>query len=75
VSPSRPMPIEQLRGFTRVTLQPGEQKRLTFHLRPVDDFAYYDEARKTFAVDPGLYELRVGASSQDIRQRTQVTVK
>lgn len=75
VSPSRPMPIEQLRGFTRVTLQPGEQKRVTFQLRPVDDFAYYDDARKAFAVDPGPYELRVGASSLDIRLRTQVTVK
>ena len=65
VSPSRPMPIEQLRGFTRVTLQPGEQKRVTFRLRPVDDFAYYDEARKAFAVDPGDYEIAVGGSSAE----------
>jgi beta-glucosidase len=74
VSPSRPMPIEQLRGFARVTLQPGERKRVTFRLRPVDDFAYYDETRKAFAVEPGLYELGVGASSRDIRQRAQVRV-
>jgi beta-glucosidase len=74
VSPSRPMPIEQLRGFARVTLQPGEQKRVTFRLRPVDDFAYYDETRKAFAVEPGLYELGVGASSRDIRQRARVRV-
>jgi beta-glucosidase len=75
VSPARSMPIEQLRGFTRVTLQPGEQKRVSFPLRPVEDFAYYDEARKSYAVDPGPYELRIGASSQDIRQRARVTVK
>ena len=75
MSPTRPMPIEQLRGFTRVTLQPGEQKRVTFRLRPVDDFAYYDDSRKAFAVDPGPYELRVGASSLDIRQLARVRVK
>jgi beta-glucosidase len=69
------MPIEQLRGFARVTLQPGERKRVTFRLRPVDDFGYYDEGGKSFAVDPGPYELRVGASSQDIRQRMRVRVK
>jgi beta-glucosidase len=75
VSPSRPMPIEQLRGFARVMLQPGERKRVTFRLRPVDDFAYYDDSRKAFAVDPGPYELRIGASSLDIRQRGRISVK
>jgi len=75
LSPSRPMPIEQLRGFTRVALQPGERKRVTFRLRPVDDFAYYDETRKAFAVEPGLYELGVGASSRDVRQRARISVK
>ena len=64
-----------MRGFARVTLQPGEQKRVTFRLRPVDAFGYYDEVGKSFAVDPGPYELRVGASSQDIRQRTRIAVK
>ena len=74
-SASRPMPIEQLRGFTRVALQPGEQKRVRFRLRALDDFAYHDDARKAFAVEPGAYELRVGASSQDVRQRTRVRVR
>jgi beta-glucosidase len=44
-------------------------------LRPIDDFAYYDDSRKAFAVDPGPYELRVGASSLDIRQRARISVK
>ena len=50
-------------------------ERVTFRLRPVDDFAYYDETRKAFAVEPGLYELGVGASSRDIRQRVRVRVR
>jgi len=58
-----------------VALQPGERKRVTFRLRPVDDFAYYDETRKAFAVEPGLYELGVGASSRDVRQRARISVK
>jgi beta-glucosidase len=66
VSPSRPMPVRQLRGFSRVTLAPGESKRVTFRLRAVDDFGFYDEARKAFAVDPGDYEVAVGGSSADL---------
>jgi len=60
------MPVRQLRGFSRVTLAPGESKRVTFRLRAVDDFGFYDEARKAFAVDPGDYEVAVGGSSADL---------
>ena len=75
VSPARAMPIQQLRGFSRVTLQPGEQRMVTFRLRPSHDLSYYDEGREAFTVDPGEYEIRVGASSRDIRQRTRVTLR
>ena len=75
VSPPRPMPVRQLRGFARVTLAPGESRRVTFRLRAVDDFGYYDEARKAFAVDPGDYEVAVGGSSADLPVRTTVRVE
>jgi hypothetical protein len=32
----------------------------------VEDFGFYDEARKAFAVDPGDYEVAVGGSSADL---------
>ena len=75
VSPSRPMPVRQLRGFARVTLAPGESRRVTFRLRAVDDFGYYDEARKAFAVDPGDYEVAVGGSSADLPVTARIRIQ
>jgi len=75
VSPSRPMPLRQLRGFARVTLAAGESRRVTFPLRPVEDFGYYDEAKKAFTVDSGDYEIAAGGSSADLPVRKTVTVE
>jgi len=69
------MPVRQLRGFARVTLAPGESTRVAFRLRPVDDFGYYDEGTKAFAVDPGEYELAAGGSSSDLPVRATVRVQ
>jgi len=35
---------------------------------------HYDEARAAYAVQPGAYEVRVGASSADIRAQGRFTV-
>jgi beta-glucosidase len=75
VAPKQPMPLKQLRGFERVALQPGEGRRVSFRLTPADDFAHYDPARQAFAVDPGEYEVQVGASSRDIRLAGRVRVE
>jgi len=58
---------KELRGFQRVSLQPGEEKRVSFDVSPRTDLRYYDDVRHAYAVDPGRYELQVGASSADIR--------
>jgi beta-glucosidase len=75
VEPKRPMPVKDLRGFARLTLKPGEERDVRFELQPADAFAYYDEARKALAVEPGEYELQVGASSGDIRLTGRVRVR
>ena len=75
VNPKRPMPLKDLRGFTRVTLKAGEQREVRFEVKPAEALAYYDEARQTMAVEPGEYELQVGASSRDVRLTGRVTVK
>jgi beta-glucosidase len=75
VAPTLPMPIKQLRGFERVSLAPGEQHRVSFRLTPAGDLARYDEARKSFVVEPGDYELQIGASSRDIRLRGLVRAR
>jgi len=54
-----------LRGFERITLEPGESKTVHFTLKP-EDLQILDRNMK-WAVEPGDFELRIGASSEDIR--------
>ena len=37
-------------------------------------FAFYDEARRGWVAEAGRFEIRVGASSADVRQRANVTL-
>lgn len=61
-----------LRGFEKVWLLPGETKRVTFCLKP-DDLAILDRNMR-WTVEPGEFEIMVGASSEDIRLRKVVGV-
>jgi beta-glucosidase len=69
-----PMPVRSLRGFERLSLKRGEERRVRFTLVPERDFCRYDEVRKAFTVEPGEFEVEVGASSQDVRLRGRVRV-
>jgi beta-glucosidase len=64
-------PIQELRGFRRVALQPGEAKRVTFTLRP-QQIAFWDAGK--WKIEPGRIELMVGSSSADIRARGAFTI-
>jgi beta-glucosidase len=70
-----PAAIRELRGFERVALKAGEQKRVRLTLVPERDLAHYDEAAKALAVTPGEVEIEVGASSRDLRLRGRVRVE
>ena len=61
-----------LRGFERVSLKPGESKQVSFTLRP-EDLRILDKNMK-WTVEPGDFEIRIGASSEDIRLRKTVTL-
>lgn len=61
-------PAKVLRAFRRVVLDAGKGARVAIDLR-AGDLAHYDAAAKRDVVDPGRYEVMVGASSGDIRQR------
>lgn len=58
-------PVKELKGFRRITLQPGESQRVTFRLGP-EELGMYDAEMK-YRVEPGVFELQVGSSSEDIR--------
>jgi beta-glucosidase len=70
-----PMPIKSLRGFERVSLAPGETRRVSFHLTPITDMSHYDAASKAFTVSPGEYEVQAGASSRDVRLAGRLRVQ
>ena len=67
-------PEKELKGFNKVTLEPGEEKAVTFKLGR-RDFAFYDEARKDWSVETGEFEISVGGSSQDLPLRATVYVE
>jgi beta-glucosidase len=69
------VPLQSLRGFERVLLQPGEERRVRFRLKPAEDLARYDVTSKAFVALPGEHEIQVGASSRDIRLRGRVRVR
>jgi beta-glucosidase len=66
-------PAQELRGFAKVALAPGEQRevRVTLDERA---FAAWDPRAHDWVVEPGAYEVRVGASSRDLRGRASVRV-
>jgi beta-glucosidase len=66
-------PIEELKGFKRVMLQPGEQKTVEIPL-PTELLAYWNMAKRTFEVEPGKIQIKVGGSSADIRLQKTVDV-
>lgn len=54
-----------LRGFERITLQPGESKEVSFLLTP-QELGLWD-IHNEFTVEPGRFAVMIGASSEDIR--------
>ena len=54
-------PVKELRGFARVTLQPGESKTVTFKVGP-DELSLIDR-RMQRVVEPGRFDVMVGTSS------------
>jgi beta-glucosidase len=55
-------PVRTLRGFAKVSLQPGEARTLTFTLDR-DDFALLDASMQR-VIEPGMFTVFVGGSSQ-----------
>jgi beta-glucosidase len=66
-------PDQELRAFDKVWLEPGESAVVRLRL-DARAFAFWDVATQGWAIDRGRYELRVGASSRDIRSAVVVTL-
>lgn len=56
-------PVKELKGFSKIELQPGETREATFTLTR-DDFAIWDVAADNWKIKTGKFEIKVGPSSQ-----------
>jgi len=59
-------PIKELKGFTKVSLAPGESREVRFMLTD-RAFSYYDPRQSRWVAESGDFEIAIGASSADIR--------
>ncbi len=67
-------PRQKLIGFQRLHIPAGEMREVSFDVS-AKDLAHWDEQAEGWRVEPGVFELRLGASSADIRQRIELTVE
>ena len=74
VKATRLKPEQELKGFVKVSLLPGEEKVVTMELYP-KDFASYDVQFGKWIAEPGEYELRIGNSSRNIMTKGKVQIE
>jgi beta-glucosidase len=67
-------PVKELKGFARISLNPGEKKKITFDITP-EMLAFHNIDMK-YVVEPGAFEIMTGPSSRaaDLK-KTEMTVK
>ena len=59
-------PVKELKGFKKISLAPGETKKVTFEIEP-EMLKFYDPARGGWVLENGTFTFHVGAASDDIR--------
>ena len=71
--PPVPRPPQELKGFARVPLQPGETRRVSI---PLDarSFTWYDEKGRAWHADAGSFTIHVSRSSADAQLDGKVTL-
>ncbi|WP_435796872.1 glycoside hydrolase family 3 C-terminal domain-containing protein [Streptomyces flaveolus] len=72
-APSVPRPRRELLAHRRLALAPGERAEVSFDV-PLSAFAFWDVAHGRWRLEPGPYALLAGASSEDVRLETTVTL-
>ncbi len=65
-------PIKELKGFRKISLEPGETKKVEFELKK-EDLALYNR-KMEYVVEPGTFEVMVGSSSADIRLKGEFEI-
>jgi len=66
-------PVMELKGFQRVRLKAGESRTLSFVITP--DMLSMLDVNLQRVVEPGVFQVMIGASSADIRLKAKLTVE
>jgi beta-glucosidase len=64
-------PVRELKGFAKVALNPGETKTVQFTVQP-RALAFSDTHGHQWKANAGDYEIQIGASSRDLRQKAML---
>ena len=67
-------PYKELKGFQKVSLQPGESRDVTITIGR-DALSYYDEATSSWKAEAGKFEALVGNASDNLRLRKTFELK
>jgi beta-glucosidase len=70
---SLPRPPKELKAFKKIDLKPGEQKMVVFELDK-QAFSFFDPSKNKWVAEPGEFEMLIGSSSRDIRQKALFTL-
>ncbi|HOX28576.1 MAG TPA: glycoside hydrolase family 3 C-terminal domain-containing protein, partial [bacterium] len=71
---SVPRPLRELKGIRKINLKPGESAKVSFTLDR-RALSFYDVTKNAWVAEPGLFNIEVGSSSRDIRQKGTFTLK
>ena len=64
----------QLQGFARVSLKPGESKKISVKMFTEQLGYYSNDGQRQWNIQPGKYIIKIGASSQDIKLQQQINL-
>lgn len=70
---SVPRPQKELKGFKKVVLNPGQTERVTIML-PKSSFEFYDMNQHDFRMEPGVFNILIGTSSQNLPLSKTITL-
>lgn len=71
---SLPRPLKELKGFSKVSLAPGETKVVSFSISK-DALSFFDDTRHEWITEPGKFEVFIAASTTDIKSRLNFDLK
>lgn len=72
--PTVTRPAKELKAYRRVSLRPGERRRVEFSI-PLSDLAFWDDTADRFRLNGGSYTILAGTSSRDIADSVKINVK